>query len=80
MSAFHFLPQISMNAPVTRVRTRLDVATPSTLTTVFVCQDIKGRTVSPVGNQNGATCSDFANAYYCVCLPGYQGTNCESGR
>lgn len=29
--------------------------------------------------QNEATCHNEVNAYSCTCMPGYQGTNCESG-
>ena len=29
--------------------------------------------------QNGATCNDHFNTYNCTCVPGYTGTNCETG-
>ena len=29
---------------------------------------------------NGATCKEGVNHYNCTCLPGYTGTNCETGR
>ena len=30
--------------------------------------------------ENGGTCEDEINAYNCVCAPGYNGTQCDSGR
>ncbi len=30
--------------------------------------------------QNDATCMDFSNGYYCPCVAGYEGANCEIGR
>jgi len=27
---------------------------------------------------NGATCTDWANSYYCSCLPGYSGVQCQT--
>ena len=30
--------------------------------------------------QNGGTCQDSINAYYCKCVAGYEGDNCEIGR
>ena len=29
--------------------------------------------------QNGATCYDSVDYYFCTCLPGYEGANCENG-
>nr|XP_054761568.1 fibrillin-2-like [Lytechinus pictus] len=29
--------------------------------------------------QNGATCTDEINSYNCICAPGYNGTNCDTG-
>ena len=29
---------------------------------------------------NGATCQDWVNAYNCVCVTGYIGGRCETGR
>ena len=29
---------------------------------------------------NGGTCVDGQNEYVCHCKPGYNGTNCETGR
>ena len=28
--------------------------------------------------QNGGTCSDEVNAYNCICVEGYTGTDCEN--
>ena len=30
--------------------------------------------------ENGATCNDLINGYECVCEPGYEGINCETGK
>ena len=30
--------------------------------------------------QNGATCNDLVNSYYCTCAEGYTGTNCQTGK
>ncbi|XP_071147176.1 neurogenic locus notch homolog protein 1-like [Mytilus edulis] len=40
------------------------------------CEDINECLSTPC--QNGATCHNEVNAYSCTCMPGYQGTNCES--
>ncbi|CAG2214236.1 CSMD [Mytilus edulis] len=40
------------------------------------CEDINECLSTPC--QNGATCHNEVNAYSCTCVPGYQGTNCES--
>lgn len=29
--------------------------------------------------ENGASCDDLLNDYQCSCLPGYTGTNCQTG-
>ena len=29
--------------------------------------------------QNGGTCTDQVNQYACTCVPGYEGTNCQTG-
>ncbi|KAH3812262.1 hypothetical protein DPMN_140688 [Dreissena polymorpha] len=29
--------------------------------------------------QNGATCNNLLDAYTCTCVPGYEGTNCNTG-
>ena len=34
---------------------------------------------SPDPCLNGATCVDGVNQYTCNCVPGYTGTNCETG-
>ncbi|VDH91536.1 Hypothetical predicted protein [Mytilus galloprovincialis] len=40
------------------------------------CEDINECLSTPC--QNEATCHNEVNAYSCTCMPGYQGTNCES--
>lgn len=30
--------------------------------------------------QNGASCSDEVNAYSCICVAGYTGTECQTGK
>ena len=30
--------------------------------------------------QNGGTCNAFINFFSCLCQPGYDGVNCETGK
>ena len=30
--------------------------------------------------ENGGNCTDGVNEYFCTCIPGYTGTDCETGK
>ena len=45
--------------------------------TCFYFLDINECSSTPC--QNGGTCTDAVNSYTCACVPGYTGTNCETG-
>lgn len=54
-----------------------NINTLSQLLCVIYVSDINECQSNPC--QHGAQCEDLLNRYNCLCLPGYRGTNCETG-
>ena len=43
-----------------------------------MCTRLQCNECSPNPCQNGGNCTDGINSYTCTCVPGYNGTDCET--
>ena len=68
------VPVLIVAGVVMRKRYLLSLA----LARYFLIPDINECSSNPC--QNGAQCVDAVNMYTCNCVPGYEGTHCETGK
>ena len=49
---------------------------------IFICNSFVSDVNDCMPNpcQNDGNCTDGINKYNCMCVPGYNGTNCETGK